>query len=150
MNGDTFEILALLNRYMLSIDTHDHAQLPTTFTAMGCTSARSAPPLDATRSSRPFTSGMPAGSPPAGAMAIAAFVGTLCGTPVYGLLARRSGTGRPVAWVIVCAVVVTVYSAAQLFNPQLKDLDGAVLLVNCMDVAVGLVAALVLPRLASK
>jgi hypothetical protein len=26
MNGDTFEILALLNRYMLSIDTHDDAR----------------------------------------------------------------------------------------------------------------------------
>ena len=84
------------------------------------------------------------------AMAIAAFIGILLGTPVYWLLARKSGGGRPLAWVIVCAAVVTLYSIAQVFNPQLKDVDGSVLLVNSLHVAVGAVAAFVLPRFASR
>jgi len=84
------------------------------------------------------------------AMAIAAFIGVLLGTPVYWLLARKSGSGRPLAWVIVCAAVVTLYSVAQVFNPQLKDLDGAVMLVNILHVAVGAVAAFGLPCFASR
>lgn len=90
--------------------------------------------------------GYPMIGPPA--MAIAAFVGILLGTPIYWLLTRKSGGARSKAWVGVCVVVVTLYSMAQVFKPQIKDLDGAVLLVNSLHVAVGAVAVFVLPRLA--
>lgn len=83
---------------------------------------------------------------PVPAMFIAAFVLTLVGTPVYWWIAR--GGRRDSLWWIVCAVVVTLYSVVQLWNPQINGIPGAVALVTILHIAAGAVVAVLLPRLA--